>query len=95
MTIGPYEAQLITASVLTIPGIAMVLIAVFTGQFSRKAETTKYAVFYEEPEPDFWEQDERYRTAPPAQGAGGGQAAAAAAGATRAAHGRRPKGGAS
>ncbi len=64
MTIGPLEAQLITASIFTIPGIIMVFIAVFTGQFSRKAETTKYAVFYEEPEEDFWEQDERYRRRP-------------------------------
>jgi hypothetical protein len=62
MTIGPYETQLITASILTFPGIVMVLVAVFTGQFSRKGEATKYAVFYEEQEPDFWERDPRYRS---------------------------------
>jgi hypothetical protein len=62
MTVTPYEAQLITASILAIPGIVMVIIAVFTGQFSRKNEVTKYAVFFEEQQEDFWEQDERYRT---------------------------------
>jgi hypothetical protein len=61
MTIGPYETQLITASILTFPGIIMVLVAVFTGQFSRKSETAKYAVFYEEQGEDFWEKDPRYR----------------------------------
>jgi hypothetical protein len=69
MTVGPYEAQLITASILTFPGIAMVLWAVFSGQFSRKAETTKYAVFFEEQEEDFWETDPRYR---PPNGGGHG-----------------------
>jgi len=60
MTVGPYEAQLITASIFAIPGIVMVLVAVFTGQFSRKGEVTKYAVFFEEQKDDFWERDERY-----------------------------------
>ena len=62
MTIGPYEAQLITASILTFPGIVMVLVAVLTGQFSRKSEETKYAVFCEEQPDDFWETDPRYRS---------------------------------
>jgi hypothetical protein len=61
MTIGPYEAELITSSALAIPGIIMVLVAVFTGQFSKKNESVKYAVFFEEQEEDYWEQDERYR----------------------------------
>ena len=56
MTVGPYEAQLITASILAIPGIVMVLVAVFTGQFSREKEVAKYAVFFDEQEEDFWEQ---------------------------------------
>jgi|WetSurMetagenome_2_1015567.scaffolds.fasta_scaffold318746_2 hypothetical protein len=62
MTVGPYEAQLITASIFAIPGIVLVLVAIFTGQFSRKNEQTKYAVFFDEQPEDFWEQDERYRS---------------------------------
>jgi hypothetical protein len=61
MTIGPLEAQLIASSVIAIPGIAIVLYAVFTGHFSRKSEVAKYAVFIEEETVDYWEGDQSRR----------------------------------
>jgi hypothetical protein len=62
MTLSPLESQLLASAVLVIPAIAILLYAVFSGQFARN-EDAKYVVFTAE-DNDYWEEDARRRALP-------------------------------
>jgi hypothetical protein len=65
MNISPLEAQLIASSIIAVPGIILLLFAVFTGHFKRNEEA-KWVVLLEEEE-DYWDQSSpaSKKTTPP------------------------------